>query len=329
MARDWTPDVLPGFERTTLERPASYDGPVDAVLVRRRSERGNGCGVLYLHGFIDYFFQAHLADFYRARGMHFYALDLRRHGRALRPHQVPNGMRSIDEFLGDVAAALDVLEAEEGIDGLLLNGHSTGGLVAALYAHRGAGRERVDAVFLNSPFLDMNIPGWQERTAEPILAALGRVLPSLPLPGVSPLYGESLHASRRGTWHYDLAWKPIGGFAPRAGWFRAIHRAQAEVAAGLAIPVPVLVLHAERSRWPRGWSEEVRTADVVLDVADIERLAPRLGTDVRVGAIPDAVHDLTLSSPPAREILFTTLGEWLDEVEGVETECSRQPGHSK
>ena len=67
----WTADVLPGFERVTLTAVEAFDGPVDVVLVRRRSETGTGAGVLYVHGFVDYFFQTHLADFLNGQGFHF------------------------------------------------------------------------------------------------------------------------------------------------------------------------------------------------------------------------------------------------------------------
>ena len=43
--------------------------------------------MLYVHGFTDYFFQTELADFLAARGLPFYALDLRKCGRARRPGQ--------------------------------------------------------------------------------------------------------------------------------------------------------------------------------------------------------------------------------------------------
>ena len=213
--RTWVPDVLEGFEQTTLMQPRSYDGDVEVVLVRRRHPAGTAvAGVLYVHGFVDHFFQTHLADFYDHHGLRFYAVDLRRHGRSLRPHQLPCDIHDIDELLADLDAAIDVVTSEEGVDWLLVNGHSTGGLVAALHAHRGRRREAVSAVFLNSPFLDMNLPAWQERLAEPLLAALGRVAPGVRLPGLSSVYGESLHADHRGAWQYDVAWKPIEAFRP-------------------------------------------------------------------------------------------------------------------
>jgi alpha-beta hydrolase superfamily lysophospholipase len=273
--------------------------------------------VLYVHGYVDYFFQTHLADFYNHVGLHFFAVELRRHGRSMRQNQLPNYTSDITEYLQDVDAAVTVLREEEHIDWLLLNGHSTGGLVAALHAHRGQQRHAVSAVFLNSPFLDMNIPAWQAWTLEPIVSALGAMFPHLPIPDTSIVYGQSLNASHRGEWHYDQRWKPIEGFPIYAGWLRAIHRAHSEIAQGLAIQCPVLVMYASRSAWPKQWSEDVMTADIVLDVSDIRRLSPRLGPHVEMRAIADAMHDLTLSKLKTREVVFKELRDWLVAIGGI------------
>ena len=337
-ALSWSADVLPGFEQSTLQGLSAADGPVELVLVRRRctaatnasdasnasdaTNASNGidaisttnASVLYIHGFVDYFFQVHLADFYNAAGLHFYALDLRRHGRSLRPHQLPNCTRDIDEYLQDVDTAMQMLRDVEGVQRVLLNGHSTGGLVAALYAHRGRHRQSVDAVFLNSPFLDMNLPAWQQRWVEPVLSALGRWFPRWRLPGLSTVYGQTVHADHHGEWQYDTAWKPIHGFAVYAGWFRAIHRAHAEVERGLAIDCPCLVLHARHSRRTRVWSDAAMAADIVLDVADIQRLSPRLGPQVEIHAVDGAMHDLVLSAGAARAATFRLLADWLHRI---------------
>ena len=314
----WTPDVLPGFEQTTLTGRKAADGPAEAVLVRRRCNSTGSRAVLYVHGYVDYFFQTHLADFYNQAGLHFYALDLRRHGRALRKHQLPNYTRDIDEYLQDVDAAIEVLKDEEQMAWLLLNGHSTGGLVAALYAHRGKSRSAVNALFLNSPFLDMNLPSWQERLLEPLVAALGRWFPHLVIPVVTTVYGQSLHADHHGEWRYNTDWKPIAGFPIYAGWFRSIHRAHAEVARGLSIECPVLVMHARRSSWLKAWSAEAMRTDVVLDVADIARLAPKLGPQVTLVAIEDGMHDLVLSQLSVRARVFAELKVWLVAVVGAQ-----------
>jgi alpha-beta hydrolase superfamily lysophospholipase len=314
----WTLDVLPGFERTVLPMPRAWDGEVDAVLVRRAGgEVPTGAAVLYVHGFGDYFFQSHLAEFYEEQGIAFYAIDLRRHGRALHEGQHPNTTRSIDEYVADIDRAVDVLRTQEGVRWLLVNGHSTGGLAAVIHASRGARKADVDALFLNSPFLDMNLPGWQETVLEPVLSVVGRFFPDVELPSLDAKYGESIHSTARGAWDFDLAWKPLAGFPAKAGWFRAIHLAQKEVERGLDIRVPVLLLHAARSSRPKQWGEDVLTSDIVLDVADMDRLAPRLGSDVTVVAIPDGIHDLVLSGDEARRRTFELLAEWLRKVRRV------------
>ena len=319
----WMPDVLAGFEQSTLHCPMAADGPPAPVLVRRRCTRPSTSAVLYVHGYVDYFFQTHLADFYNQHGLHFYALDLRRHGRALRVGQLPNFTRNIDEYLQDVEAAVQLIRGEEHIDWLLLNGHSTGGLVAALYAHRGPQRAYVNALCLNSPFLDMNLPKWQQWLLEPLVSAIGAWLPRLRLPAPPGWYGESLNVSCRGEWRYHTDWKPLYGFPVYAGWLRAIHRAHAEVARGLLIQCPVLVLHAQRSAWPTQWHADATCTDIVLDVADMARLSPGLGRQVEVRAIPGGIHDLVLSKPEPRQKTFGALLDWLTRIGG--TDCHGGP----
>lgn len=315
----WTPDILPGFEQLRLTGMTASDGPPDPILVRRRCGRSGAKAVLYIHGYTDYFFQTHLADFYNRQGFHFYAIDLRRHGRALRADQWPNYTADINEYLEDVDAAITQLQAREGVDWLLLNGHSTGGLVAALYAHRGAKLSAVKAIFLNSPFLAMNLPPWQARYAVPFLSALGRLFPQLPTPPLTALYGKSLHVSEHGKWDYNTRWKPIHGFPVLAGWLRAIHRAQVEIANGLQIGCPVLLMHAARSAWPTQIGADAMAADIVLNVQDMIRLAPCLSKQVSVQAIEDGIHDLCLSLPVPRQRFFDALEEWLDSLDAAAT----------
>lgn len=324
---DWQPDILPGFEQTILSGPADARGPIDVVLVRRRCDFPSAAGVLYVHGFIDYFFQAHLADFYNAQGLHFYALDLRRHGRSLRAGQLPNFTSDIDEYLQDIDFATAFLKTQEKIDWLLLNGHSTGGLVAALYGHRGTHRKQVDAIFLNSPFLDMNIPTWQSRMIEPILAWLGGVFPNLHYPGITPAYAESIHADHHGQWQFRTDWKPIAGFPVYSGWFRAIHRAQTEIAAGLNIEIPCLVLHSDHSLRIGKWNERALSADIVLNIADIQRLSPGLGKQVEMHAVTNAMHDLVLSGEAARAEVWRLLSDWLVRI-GCPTTIAQKTDHS-
>ena len=58
-------------------------------------------------------------------GYAFYALDLRKHGRSLRPHQHPNFCKNVTEYYPEITRSIDVIG-----EPVLLAGHSTGGLVA-------------------------------------------------------------------------------------------------------------------------------------------------------------------------------------------------------
>lgn len=90
------PDVLgPEYEAITLPMGEDEEGEVIATLVRRRAPEPTRQAVLYVHGFTDYFFQTHMADHFVAQGIDFYALDLRKYGRSLLPHQTPALVRSL------------------------------------------------------------------------------------------------------------------------------------------------------------------------------------------------------------------------------------------
>lgn len=68
-------------------------------------------------------------------------MDLRKYGRSLREHQTRGYVESLSTYDEDIHAALRVVRAAHGVGtDLVLMGHSTGGLTAALWAHRHPGR---------------------------------------------------------------------------------------------------------------------------------------------------------------------------------------------
>ncbi|RAY11844.1 alpha/beta hydrolase [Actinomadura craniellae] len=306
-----TEDVLgPEYEAIELPLGEDAEGEVVATLVRRRGEAVNDRAVLYVHGFVDYFFQRHLADFYLAQGYDFYALDLRKYGRSLRPHQTPNFVDSLTDYFPEIDEAVRIVREEDGHDVLLVNGHSTGGLVAALWADRSG--DRLDGLFLNSPFLDLNVPALTRRVGSGLAWTLRRPFPRATLPAaVSELYARSLHRDHDGEWEFDLAWKPLTGFPVRAAWLAAIRRGQRRVHAGLGIDVPTLVMASTRSVRPRPGVVDLSSADAVLDVEHMARWAPRLGSHVTLVRIEGGMHDLVLSPGPTRDRVFTELARWM------------------
>src|SRR5207249_7319683 len=98
-----------------------------------------------------------LADFFVSHGIDFYALDLRKYGRSLQPHQTPNFCLDLSDYYAELDEATRIIKSE-GHNRLLVNGHSTGGLITSLWAHDRRADGIVDALFLNSPFLDLNAP---------------------------------------------------------------------------------------------------------------------------------------------------------------------------
>ena len=309
----WTADVLgEPYEAATLALPADEEGEVVATLVRRRAGAPTGRAVLYVHGYLDYFFQTHMADHFVARGWDFYALDLRKHGRSLRPHQTPHFTTSLDVYDDEIDQAVDIVRRHDGHESLVLAGHSTGGLVLALWTHRQRGWGLIDGLLLNSPFLEMNV----RRAMRPLLAvvvgpwAKRRPWAEVRVP-LNPVYGHSLHRDFKGEWDYDLAWKPADPLVPRMGWLRAVTQGHRAVAGGLDIDVPVLSMSSTASFDAREWDERARSADIVLNAERIARLAPRLGRHVTVVRIAGGVHDLVLSAEPARTTVFAEVDRWL------------------
>jgi len=290
----WQPDrLLPGFEALELAAPDDYDGRVVGTLVRLPVPDAPRGAVLYIHGFIDYFFQSHMAQRFAAEGYAFYALDLRKHGRSLLPHQHPCFCKDIAEYHGDITRAL----AEIGTD-VLLAGHSTGGLICSLYKHEGELRDRVRALWLNSPFLDINASGSRLLQLR-IARDLGLFFPFLNNPNaVRPAYVQSIHKNWGGEWDFDLTLKPLLGFPAYFGWVRAIFAAHAKVHAGLSLDCPVLSMHSDE-------------ADIVLNWKQVASWSRTLGNNVTVQQFPGGLHDLVLSRREIRDSVFSHLFAWL------------------
>lgn len=289
----WQPDrLLAGFEALELALPDDYDGRVVAALVRLPVPEAPRGAVLYVHGFIDYFFQRHMAERFAAEGYEFHALDLRKHGRSLLPHQHPCFCMDVAEYYADITRALAEIDAP-----VLLAGHSTGGLVCSLYKKEGELRDRIRALWLNSPFFEFNAKGSRYLKLR-IAGALGKFFPfASDSKAVLPAYVRSLHKNWNGEWDFDLALKPPCGFPAYFGWVRAIFGAHARVQAGLALACPVLSMHSDES-------------DIILDWRQIARWSRTLGNDVSVLSFPGALHDLVLSRAEIRDSVFSQLFAW-------------------
>lgn len=317
---DWQPDILgDGYRRHTLDLGADPDGEgaVAAVLVRRepRADEAVRGAVLYVHGFSDYFFQTELADFAAARGLAFYALDLRKCGRARRPGQTPHYVSDLALYDAELDQSLAIIAAAHPGLPVVLAAHSTGGLVLPLWLDRrraAGGVAPVAGLVLNSPWFDLQGNPVQRGPVTQVLRAIAKVAPLRPLKLPTSVYGETLHIDARGEWEFDLAMKPLEGFPVTPGWLNAIRRGHARLHRGLDIGVPSLVLRSDRTHYEQVYSELSDRADAVLDVAQIARWAGCLGGETTVVPVPGARHDVFLSQTEPRERAYAAVGTWLD-----------------
>lgn len=196
-----TVDVLGRpYYAETIDLGTDDEGAVVATLVRRSAKpRGKSArAVLHIHGFADYFFQTPVADFWTSRGYDFYALDLRKYGRSLQPHQTPNFTTDLMVYYEELDQAYDRIMTRDRHDQILISAHSTGGLVAPLWLHD-TGRA-VTGVVLNSPWLDLQGSLLLRTAGTKAIDQVGARRPYQAIPRtVSGLYAKSLHSDHAGS----------------------------------------------------------------------------------------------------------------------------------
>ncbi len=310
---DWESDH--GFSTIKLELKDDYEGRAEATLIYRKTKRPSSKAILYVHGFVDYFYQLELADWANNNGYNFYAVDLRKYGRSMLPHQKPNHLRNIEEYYEELDRAVEVIRKKDRNNFLALMGHSTGGLITALYAHDRAAEKSVDALILNSPFLEFNAPAILLKTAIPLFASMGKSFPEMNSPlTLDEGYPKSLLKDYYGEWDFDEKMKPVKGFKIHFGWIRAIYKAQRRLQKGLDIACPVLLLHSSASIKPGKYNDGMQTADAVLNVEHMKKYGPGLGSRVELVEIREGKHDLVLSNEKARKFAYYKMKTFLDKI---------------
>ena len=315
----WEADHLgPGFQSTTLPLISDDEGQVCAVVVKYlpaedphalpHTPTDPHFSVLYIHGWNDYFYHPHLARRVAHAGGRFYALDLRKYGRALGAHQTPGYVTSLSTYDEDIHHALRVIRAENeaGTD-LVMMAHSTGGLTAALWADRHPGALR--ALILNSPWLALQGSPLLRAISGPIASGAGWRRPSriIPLPD-NGFYHRSLIEL---GWTFNDQWRRLPSPPVRAGWLSAILSGHNAVARGLEITCPVLVMTSQATNFSTTYNERTLGADTVLDVSQIRRAALNLGPLVTLAQFEGAIHDVFLSAEPVRLRAERELERWI------------------
>ncbi|GAB6985497.1 alpha/beta hydrolase [Nocardioides pyridinolyticus] len=305
------PDVLgEPYLAETIALPPDDEGPVVATLVVRRAAEPTTRAVLHVHGFCDYFFQTEYAEWWNDRGYDFYAVDLRKYGRSLRPHQTPNYVTDLRQHFPELDAALHRVVERDGHDHVVISAHSTGGLISSLWANER--KPKIAGMVLNSPWLDMQGGAAIRGIGTKAIKQIGARQPRRVIPRtVGGHYGRSLHVEHDGEWMFNTDWKPLDSFPVTFGWLRAIRLGHDEVHAGLEVGCPALVLSSAGTRWPKEMGEDAHGYDIVLEVPQIRQWATALGSRVTYVAVEGARHDVVLSRPEPRATAYAELDRWL------------------
>ncbi|MFR9649701.1 MAG: alpha/beta hydrolase [Rikenellaceae bacterium] len=312
LSAQWREDILgDDFQQLTMQ---SGSGEC-ATLVACVPLLDSGRAVLYVHGYNDYFFQAGMAQQFRNRGYNFYAVDLRGYGRSMVEEQTPFQVAELSDYFEDIDSALSIMSGE-GVESVVLMGHSTGGLTLSLYADNKEHNPMVEALVLNSPFFDMNLGWFVEKMVVPVMSTLGGRFPTIATSSSEKIgaYAQSLLSRYHGEWEYDESMKFSTSLPISSMWIRAIHHGHKELHGGLNIPYPTLVMHSDNTVNGNNWTPEHQSGDSVLDVRDIAKYAPGVGKDVTVVEIKGALHDIVLSEESVRNHAYQVIFDWLDSA---------------
>lgn len=334
----WRTDILgDSFESRTIPLLDDEEGSVVATLVRHRPSRDHTFAgthqpkfiLLYVHGRNDYFFQTELAHTISSAEGAFYALDLRKYGRSLRPHQTIGFADDLRVYDDDISEALDIIRQEHGDLPLVLMGHSTGGLILTLWAYRHPGAYQ--GLILNSAWLEIQSNQSMRTTIQPVLERVAMYNPywEVPLGGGPNHFARSLLEGWNPSgfplpqdildsptdpaaqgWSYAVEWKRPQGYPVPAAWMDAILEAHETVEKEVHLDVPVLSMASTSTYFKEEWNPQVFSADVVLDVDVIVERSSTLSPMVTIARF-EGVHDLLLSRPSVRHDVYTTMKRWL------------------
>lgn len=341
---DFIPDILgAGFTMTTVDLGADPDheapgSPVVCTLVRycpddtTKADFAERPAMLFVHGMTDFFFQTHVAEHFHALGYAVYGIDLRKCGRSHRPGQTWHHVTSQSIYDEDLSVALALLSA--GHPSVVLVGHSTGGLDATMFVarlhwaaergdlSRGALYEKIDALVLNSPWLDLQFNWVTNAVIRHVFPRVAAFAPHWHVSGgINPTYGRTLHSEEQGEWTFDRRLKPLLPRPKKISWLVGVAREIDKLHSGYwSTGVPTLLLCSDadspgrsvvNSAGEKVPEPEAFYTDTILRPSQMRDAAHLVDPHCVVVTVPGALHDVFLSRPDVRAAAFDAVDGFL------------------
>ena len=334
----WSEDILGApFQALTLPLERDEEGKVVATLVRlkptekkRLWRRKKRFALLYVHGRNDYFFQTEAAKRFDEMGAAFYALDLRKFGRSLRPWQTIGFTDDLTVYDEELNMAVETIEQEHPGLPIVAFAHSTGGLIVALWAWRT--HQNLKAIIFNSAWLELQSMTAIRPTLERVMRGLAGVNPRATVIAESKV--DTYHRSLSKGWGtsgfeiphsvaqkpddpsmvgWDLfpEWKKPFSYPVPAAWLNAVLVGHRLIETEVVLDCPVLSLASTKAGSEDDWVSDVFNSDIVLDPDLVSARAATISRNVTIARLPGK-HDLLLSDPPVREKLYELVENWLD-----------------
>jgi alpha-beta hydrolase superfamily lysophospholipase len=267
--------------------------PGEKAVVSFRTRKENTRMFVWLPGRNDTFSHPHVVGALLDLGYDLFVFEHRRQGRALLgcsaedfalASHVDDFRKYLDEHDKSFAFAL----SRKRYNKVVLYGHSTGGLEASVYLREGAYRERIDAVVLNSPFLNWGGVSSVEFMLLHAMEDLYAVMKVFvgqhsPLVELSKPSGPSWYGT--GIWcqypAVNLCCRNMFTNIVTAGWASASSHMHEELKKMTPIDVPLLLLYTD--------------GDLVLNHSEMPKLASHISSNVIAKYVPGCRHDMLLS----------------------------------
>ena len=254
------------------------------------TDASNAKNAVYIPGNNDYFYNAEMARALKRQGYNFYAISFPHFGFA---SNVRDPEYSNFNDIGALFQYIDIVVQHYNLDKIdILFGHSTGGLIATMYAeHKNKRSAFVGRLVLSSPFFDWygdpNSFFLSEWFAVNVVAPLGLIFPrvNVKMSKGAPNLTSRCEFNER---NFNPNYKSLTEIHTYPEWVRAVTVAQQRVQGGqVDVRCRADIFHSDKSVF---W-EYTETADNVLDVNDIKKYGAMISSNVAFHEIENSTHN--------------------------------------